>query len=161
MMDQSVEYKYRRAFMGCRPRHEQYDEFSLRHPKMQLSQRAKIFSPFDALKGFTEAIDSKRKLYVERRELNEEEQAALNAALCRLYTLSGNRRAARENHVTATAVFYVPCADEYHEAYGCRGSYETISGPVLNVDPVLTETLLIGDRVIDFADIAAITIQEE
>lgn len=32
-----------------RPRHGPYDEFSLKHPKMPLAQRAKIFSPFDAL----------------------------------------------------------------------------------------------------------------
>ena len=44
-----------------------------------MSQRAKIFSPFAALKGFEEAIDEKVQRYVEKRELNDEEQEALEA----------------------------------------------------------------------------------
>ena len=51
---------------------------------MLLSQRAKIFSPFAALKGFEEAIDEKVQRYVEKRELNDEQQEALERALARL-----------------------------------------------------------------------------
>ena len=41
---------------------------------MLLSQRAKIFSPFAALKGFEEAIGEKVRVYAEKRALNDEEQ---------------------------------------------------------------------------------------
>ena len=41
---------------ASRPKH-QGDAFSLRHPPMSLADRAKIFSPFAALKGYEEAID--------------------------------------------------------------------------------------------------------
>lgn len=37
-----------------RPIHEKYDEFYQKHPFMSISKRAKIFAPFDALKGFGE-----------------------------------------------------------------------------------------------------------
>ena len=128
---------------------------------MQLSQRAKIFSPFAALKGFEEAIDEKTQVYAEKRELNDEEQEALEAALARLHDLTANRRAAKENRVTATVTWFVPCADENHEAYGRGGTYERCTGIVWKVDPILTKSLLIGDRVIEFSELAEIVIQED
>ena len=39
-----------------RPQHEKTDAFSIRHPPMPPGRWAKIFSPFDALKGFHDAI---------------------------------------------------------------------------------------------------------
>ena len=54
-----------------RPRHEKYDTFYMKHPTMNVGKRAKIFSPFDALKGFNDAVESKEIRYVERRELCE------------------------------------------------------------------------------------------
>ena len=128
---------------------------------MQLSQRAKIFSPFAALKGFEEAIDEKVQVYVEKREPNDEEQAALEAALLRLHELTKNLRMAKENQVTATVTWFVPCADENHEAYGRGGSYETYTGTVWKVDPILAKSLLIGDRTIEFSELAEIVIQED
>ena len=127
---------------------------------MLLSQRAKIFSPFAALKGFEEAIDEKVQVYVEKRELNDEEQEALEAALARLHDLTKNLRAAKENQITATVTWFVPCADENHEAYGHGGTYERYTGTVWKVDPILTKSLLIGDRTIEFSELAEIVIQE-
>ena len=155
-----MERKYRGTFERCRPEHEPCDEFSIRHPKMQLSQRAKIFSPFAALKGFEEAIDEKLERYVDKRELTEEEQSDLDRILTELYERTRSLRMAREDPVRATVCYYVPCPDENHEAYGLRGSYETLSGRVWKVDPMLTKTLRIGDAVIEFADIAAIQIED-
>ena len=85
---------------------------------MLLSQRAKIFSPFSALTGFEEAIDEKVRPYVEKRELNDEEQEALETALFRLHDLTKNLRKAKETRITATVTFFVPCADAHHDAYG-------------------------------------------
>ena len=156
-----MDNEYRRALSHGRPKHGRCDDFSLKHPKMQLSQRAKIFSPFAALKGFEEAIDEKVQRYVEKRELNDEEQEALEAALARLHDLTKNLRAAKENQVTATVTWFVPCADENHEAYGCGGRYESCTGTVWKVDPVLTKSLLIDDRTIEFSELAEIVIQED
>ena len=160
-MEDPVERKYREAFARGRPQHESCDEFSLRHPKMPLGQRAKIFAPFAALTGFEERIEAKLARYVEKRELNDEEQEALETALSRLHDLTANLRAAKENQVTATVTWFVPCADENHEAYGRGGSYETYTGTVWKVDPILTKSLLIGDRTVEFSELAEIVIQED
>jgi hypothetical protein len=37
------------------------DKFEARHPKMSIENRAKIFAPFAALKGYDEAIDETAK----------------------------------------------------------------------------------------------------
>jgi len=155
-----LDNEYRRALSRGRPKHGRCDDFSLKHPKMLLSQRAKIFSPFAALKGFEEAIDEKIQVYAEKRELNDEEQEALEAALLRLHELTKNLRMAKENRVTATVTWFVPCADENHEAYGRGGTYERYTGTVWKVDPILTKSLLIGDRTIEFSELAEIVIQE-
>ena len=55
--------KYSEAFLKGRPRHGNSDPFSLRHPSMDLGRRAKIFSPFDALKGFSEAISETERSF--------------------------------------------------------------------------------------------------
>ncbi|MBE5917408.1 MAG: hypothetical protein E7273_11280 [Pseudobutyrivibrio ruminis] len=48
--------RYKKVYERGKPRHEPYDDFSIKHPSMDLSRRAKIFNPFDALKGFNEEI---------------------------------------------------------------------------------------------------------
>ena len=49
-------FKYFTVYEKGKPVHERYDPFSIKHPAMDLRKRAKIFAPFDALKGFNEAI---------------------------------------------------------------------------------------------------------
>lgn len=157
-MEQNAETKYAYAFSRCRPQHGRCDDFSLRHPQMPLGQRAKLFSPYSALTGFEEAIGEKLQRYVEKRDLTEEEQAEIDRALGRLCELTRRRDAGR---VKASVTFFVPCPDENHEAYRRGGTYETLCGAVRKVDPVLTRSLRVEERAIDFADIAAVTILEE
>ena len=152
--------KYAYAFARERPRHEPDDDFSLRHPKMPLNQRAKIFAPFAALKGYKEALDAKLRLYEEKRELNEEEQEALNESLLRLRELTRNSRAAKENRTRATVRYYLPCEDENSDAYGRLGSYESVTGTVWRVDPI-TRLLYIGSMRIEIDDIDSITLLKE
>ena len=54
-------FRYRNVYEKGKPTHDRLDSFSVKHPPMDLSRRAKIFSPFDALKGFNEAIISKEQ----------------------------------------------------------------------------------------------------
>ncbi len=51
-------FKYKKVYERGKPVHRAGDDFSIKHPAMDLSRRAKIFSPFDALKGFNEEIAS-------------------------------------------------------------------------------------------------------
>ena len=50
--------RYKKVYERGKPKHSPFDDFSIKHPAMDLSRRAKIFSPFDALKGFNEEIAS-------------------------------------------------------------------------------------------------------
>ena len=49
-------FRYRDVYEKGKPVHEKNDSFSVKHPPMDVSKRAKIFSPFDALKGFSDEL---------------------------------------------------------------------------------------------------------
>ena len=55
----SSSFRYRKVIEKGKPVHNKGDDFYIKHPPMDLSRRAKIFSPFDALKGYDEAIAAK------------------------------------------------------------------------------------------------------
>ncbi len=156
-MDRTTESKYKNAFRARRPEHAPCDDFSARHPKMPLSRRAKIFSPFAALRGFEEAIDSKLEHYVSKVELSEEDQARLDRTLHDLCELM--RDTHHRQSVVVSVRWYVPCSDENHEAYGRYGKYQTLTGTLRKIDPVLQKTLRVDETVIEFADISEIQIE--
>ena len=54
-------FRYREVALKGKPAHDRYDWFSLKHPKMDVLHRAKIFAPFDALRGFKDQIVLKEK----------------------------------------------------------------------------------------------------
>lgn len=51
------------------------------HPKMCKEDRAKIFSPFAALRGYEEAVKNKEKIRVNRSELSDEEKESIDQKL--------------------------------------------------------------------------------
>ena len=51
---------------------------------MSNSNRAKIFMPFDALKGFKEAIKEKERIIVPKKELTEDDYNILNQTFQRI-----------------------------------------------------------------------------
>ena len=128
---------------------------SRRHPLMDAGQRAKIFAPFAALRGFDQAILSKDVQYEERRLLSNDERNELNRRLNILHDLTFNGRTARENKPVATVTYYVTCDDRNSEAYGMLGSYSTVMDIVWNVDTV-GKSLRIGKTDIRFRDICSI-----
>lgn len=73
VMAMPVNFRYRDVFLKGKPRHERYDAFCSRHPRMDVGRRAKIFAPYDALKGFHEAVDAKNVLYRDKADLSEED----------------------------------------------------------------------------------------
>ena len=54
-----ADFRYREVFLKGKPQHDRFDPFRIRHPSMDRGRRAKIFAPFDALRGFREAIAAK------------------------------------------------------------------------------------------------------
>ncbi len=149
-------FKYAAVFFSGRPEHPRTSPFRLRHPLMDVGKRAKIFAPFDALKGFSEAVSSKAILYEDRRTLNEEDLRELDRRLQILQELSPSRSRARENRICLKVTYFVPCTDPQNEAYEVRGRYETHSGILLGVDPEIRRALFLEDKEIPFRDLLKI-----
>ena len=149
-------FRYRDVFLKGKPRHDRYDAFRIRHPQMDVGKRAKLFAPFDALRGFDFAIMCKNELYVDKAVLCPEDAEELSRRLTILHNLTYNSRMARENHVKVTVTYYIPCNDKENEAYGYRGQYQQLTGICRNVDAEVTQTIRIDDRRIRFSDIRCI-----
>ena len=100
-------------------------EPSTKHPRMSLGSRAKIFSPFAALRGFDDELaeEGAQTLRVPKAELSDEEKAALSAKLATL------RRG-----MAVTVRYFVP--DLLCPASPPVGRYQTVTGTVQTLDPV-------------------------
>lgn len=157
-MGNNTHFKYESVLKRGRPVHDPLDPFSIRHPPMPLSRRAKIFSPFAALKGYDEAIAAKTVQYSCRRELDEEERRILDQKIALLRKLTYNSRIAAENTVAIQIEYFVPCPDPNHEAYEQLGTYETITGVCMGVD-MRNRAIRIDDRMIAADDISDIVIE--
>ena len=150
-------FEYKEVFLHGRPRHRKCDDFWIRHPPMDITHRAKIFAPFDALAGFDDWIRSKQTLYTDRRDLSEGEKDALNQRIALLSSLTRNSREARKNRPLAAVTYFVPCSDTENFAYGRQGRYETVTGIVTNVDPVITQTITVDQQVLPLDSVTGIS----
>ena len=92
-----------------------------KHPSMPMSDRAAQFSPFAALTGYDEAVMETGRLTDRKRELNDEEIAALNQ---KLQFLSEHL----EEHPTVTVTFFIP------DAKKAGGSYTTKTHRLKKID---------------------------
>ena len=155
-MTMPADFKYRSTALRGMPRHNRFDDFSVKHPPMSPARWAKIFAPFDALKGFDEAIAAKEVIYTKKPEMSEEDAVLLNRQLANLHNLTWNRRMARANNVQAQVTYYVPCGDSEHFEFGSGGSVKTVSGMVWYVDAEVTGTMKIGTEVLSIADILSV-----
>jgi hypothetical protein len=72
-----------------------------KHPKMSIEDRAKIFAPFAALKGYEEAIAVKQKNVVPRIDLSEESKEYLDLQLGRI-----ERLLTKGQHPIITVVYF-------------------------------------------------------
>lgn len=156
VMTMPVNFRYRDVFLKGKPQHDRFDPFRVRHPSMDRGRRAKIFAPFDALKGFNEAVAAKDVLYEDRIILHGEDLEELNRKLAVLRGLTYNSRIARASRARVTVTYYEPCTDENHEAYGLRGRYRTITGICRKVDTEVTKTIIIDAKQIPLGDVLRI-----
>ncbi len=152
VMAMPADFRYREVFLKGKPQHDRWDPFRVRHPVMESGRRAKIFSPFDALRGFSEAVVSKDVIYEPRTELWDDREE-LDRRLRILKELTRNRRMARANQAHVTVTHYTACTDKNSEAYGERGLYRKSSGICRNVDPDITRSILIDEERISFENI--------
>ena len=146
-------FQYAHVILHGKPVHQRHDDFRLRHPAMDSVKRAKLFSPFDALKGFNEAVAAKEVLYEFRRELDESQQDELNRRYNLLHELTANSRLARANKPEITVTHFVPCLDADHAAFGHRGQYVSTTGICKKV---VMHHIIVNDSVIPMSDIIAV-----
>ena len=159
VMPMPAGFKYRDVLLKGKPRHDRYDSFRIRHPKMDPGKRAKLFAPFDALRGFDFAILMKNELYMDKVSLSPEDQEELDRRFSILHKLTYNSRMARANRVQATVPYYEPCSDVNSESYGSQGQYKTVTGICRNVDAEVTRTILVDEMRIRMEDIRSIEAQ--
>ena len=100
------------------------------HHRMDQVNRAKQFMPFDALKGFREALAEKERLLVPKKELSEERKAEIDSILHQI---------CRADVITA----------EYFR----DGEYVQVTGEVSGIDEI-HRALKIAGMAIPIADIS-------
>ena len=137
-----------------RPAHDG-DAISVRHPKMPLARRAKIFQPFDALRGFDAAVDiaRNRTCLTEKRDLDEGEVYAIGQKLRRVMEVFlRNKRIRRCTSVSVT----------HFVAEGERdgvpvGSYKDTKGDLTAISKEGGYLLVDGERIM-FEEITEIAV---
>ncbi len=143
-MPMPADFRYREVARRGRPRHGAWDGFTFRHPPMPAARWAKIFSPFDALSGFGDAIRSRETQYVYRPEPDADGAAELSRRLSVLAALTRNGRTAQTSRAAAAVRYFIPCADVEESGGGRLGTCRTVSGIVTRVDPVQRTLTLRG-----------------
>lgn len=124
-------------------------EFFLRHPKMAMGDRAKIFSPFAALRGFSDEIDStaSMRLNVNRDDLLEDGVAELDVAFSQLTELLD------ANETPKVSITYFVQEPEGSDGIG---KYLTITDTVKKVDMSI-RVMFLSKGQIPLQDIRKIT----
>lgn len=115
-------------------------------PKMDLSNRAKIFAPFDALRGFNFAVmaTEAEKALLPRVELSEDSQQELNRKLRQLRTGE-----------TVTVCYFV---QERQVGDLELGYYHSMTGQVQGIDEY-SGALILADYFIPIADIRDLRVE--
>lgn len=100
-----------------------------KHPRMSITNRAKIFSPFAALRGFDDEISSEgaTKLLVKKVELSDEEKNNLSDKL--LQVKKGMKVVVR---------YFVRTTEN-------TGKYMSLTGTVAMIDPIYRELKVVRD----------------
>ena len=117
-----------------------------RHPRMRVEDRAKIFAPFAALKGYEAAIAAKQRIVVPRIELSEEAKEFLDLQLEKIAVLLIEGR-----HPVITVVFYKKDKENNEDG----GEYIQFTGMVAKFDKT-SRILQIVDKRLRLDDIYSI-----
>lgn len=111
--------------------HKSKPEPSYKHPRMTLSNRAKIFSPFAALRGYEEEIAEEKWKQTRVTKKTLPDEAAAELSDCLLQVKKG---------MEITVRYFKE--DREHPAISPLGTYETITGKVEMIDPVFRQISL-------------------
>lgn len=117
----------------------------IKHPRMKAEDRAKIFAPFAALRGYEEAITAKQKIVIPRIELSEEAREYLDLQLAKM-----ERLLEKGQHPVITVVFFQREKDKVY--IEDSGEYIQFTGMVAKLD-LTSRVLQIVDKRLRLDDI--------
>lgn len=121
---------------------------TVKHPRMSNQDRAKIFAPFAALKGYEEAIEAKQRILVSKVELSEEAKEELDQNMHILTEMLKNKE-----HPVVTIIYF----ETKKEQEVGEGIYVQFTGKVVKLLET-ARTIQIVDRKILFENIRQIII---
>lgn len=122
----------------------------IKHPRMRVEDRAKIFAPFAALKGYEEAIAARERIVVPRIELSEESKEYLDGQLKRIEQLL-----AAGQHPMVTVVYF----QRNKAVVEDFGEYIKLTGMVARLEQT-SRILQIIEKRLHFEDIYKIEIED-
>lgn len=130
-------------------------------PSMPVADRAKIFQPFAALKGYEELIKEQQKLRVERRALSEEYREELDIVLKKLL-----RELELGNRPGITVVHFIADRKVSEESGRELGKYVETTGRIRRIDNRegilwLGEQLIAAEDILDIKSNDLFTKQED
>ena len=152
-MKMPADFRYRHVLEKGKPRHDKYSRFRIRHPEIPCSRRAKIFAPFDALKGFNEAISSKNINYTDRPVLSAYQKNILNRKLSELQKDILLRSSSGKTGVDVSVTYFELCTNRENEAYGIRGLIKTVTGCCRRIDAEVSRCIELDGLTISFEDL--------
>lgn len=122
----------------------------IKHPKMRVEDRAKIFMPFAALKGYEEAIAAKERIVVPRIELSEEAKEHMDMQLGLI-----EQQLSIGKHPIITVVYF-----QRNKLYweDC-GEYIQLTGMVAKIDHS-SRIIQIIEKRLHFEDIYKIVLED-
>lgn len=126
--------------------HRSRPEPSYKHPRMSKLNRAKIFSPFAALRGYEEEITEEGldHLKITKIELSEEDKGILSDKL--LQVRKGMEVTVRFFEADDESATFDTPAESANSAIHL-GNYRTVTGAIERVDPVYRELQIrTGDK---------------
>lgn len=127
--------------------------FLIKHPRMSIENRAKIFAPFAALRGHSDAIEdtAEKRLTIRQDELMEDSRIELNETIAALM-----KCLSRGEHPVVKVMHFV---QDCVLAEGV-GTYEELEGAVAKLDAI-AQTIQIVDKVILLKNVQRITFCNE
>lgn len=123
-----------------------------KHIPMDITDRAKIFAPFAALRGYEDVIDENRKTLIHRVELTEDEKCEINRKLMLL------KEKLDSGMSVQIAVTYYSRDDKISEREGEDMGYRVLCEGVLYHIDESAETVTVGDCIIRFDEIYSMTL---
>ena len=110
---------------------------------MALQDRAKIFSPFAALRGHGDAVEDMQHIRCDKIHLSESELLPINECLSQLQ---------KQDIVQITYFFYDPGPDGSGST--AEGEYFTVSGAILQLDPAYKKLRIQADNHVGWIEIS-------